>query len=162
MSLISTWWEARFLRLELLLAYFITLLFLVWSELFGGKPVLAALLEQNRGPIYGTLASILGALLGFVITAVSIVLGYATSDRLAVVAQSRHYSTLWATFASAIRWLGFATATALIGLALDRDGTPRPFISYIMFFAFLIASLRIGRCAWILEHVVRLVTKPPA
>lgn len=48
--------------------------------------------------MYGTLASIFGALLGFVITAISIVFGFSSMAQVDVVRGSRHYQTLWRIF----------------------------------------------------------------
>jgi hypothetical protein len=46
--------------------------FVVWERAFGGHTMVDGVLQGNRGSVYGALASILGALLGFVITVLSI------------------------------------------------------------------------------------------
>ncbi len=66
-----------------------------WIHYRNGAVVSDRLLAQNRAAVYGTLASIFGSLLGFVITAASIVLGFSGSESLAVVRGSKHYPTLW-------------------------------------------------------------------
>src|SRR4051812_5410750 len=60
-------------------------------------PLVDSLLRGNRPIVYGTLASINGSLLGFSIAVTSIVLGFSSSDRLAVLRESPHYPTLWRT-----------------------------------------------------------------
>jgi hypothetical protein len=78
--------------------------------------LIAQILDSQRGTVYGTLASIFGSLLGFVITTVSIVIAFATHERLAIVRASEHYPTLWKVFMSSIRVLGIATVVAFLGL----------------------------------------------
>jgi hypothetical protein len=99
-------------------------------------------------------------LLGFAITAESIVLGLWGSERLAVVRESKHYATLWRVFMATIRSLGLATGFCLLGLVFDRDGDPNRVILYLCFAASLLAVARLIRCIWILEQVVLLVSGP--
>ena len=158
MNRLRSCWERHFLPAELGVAVAATLVFVAWATFFGGQIQIQELLEGNRTDVYGALASVSGALLGFTITAISIALGYAQSDRLAIVRESPHYPTLWAVFASANRALAMATVFSLVGLAIDRDIAPTPGIQYITVFAVLLSSLRLGRCIWVLDNVVGLVT----
>jgi hypothetical protein len=132
----------------------------VWCEWMGGKPIVSELLKGNRSAIYGALATIFGSLLGFVITAVSIVLGFSTSDRLAFVRRSKHYPALWRSFTDAIRVLGVATLTTLAALIFDRDNYQSYNIVYIGFFFSTWAIVLLCRSIWALENVVTLVALP--
>ena len=99
MSFLPQWWRTHFLHVELGLALVCSATFVTWSQL-GGGVIVEETLNGNRGAVYGALASIFGSLLGFAITAVSIVLGFSTTERLAVVRESKHYQTLWTVFAA--------------------------------------------------------------
>lgn len=90
----------------------------------------------------------------------SIVLGYAASDRLTIVRNSRHYPTLWKVFMATIRALGIATMVALVALVLDRDTEPASILLYVCVWSTSLAVLRLMRCLWVLEQVVILVTGP--
>ncbi len=160
MNILPKWWKAYFLQVEFCIALLITIIFTVWAELFGGHAVIERLLTDNRSDIYSTLAAIFGSLLGFTITAVSIVLGYSTSDRLAVVRESTHYPLMWRVFTSAIKALALATISALIGLIVDRDSAPFYPVFYFNILASTLASFRLTRCVWVLENVIQIVTKP--
>ena len=103
--------------------------------------------------------ALFGSLLGFSITAVSIVLGYANSEKLEIVRMSNHYMDLWNTFKSAIAVLAFATTTTLIGLIFDRNGAPINNILYINVFASILSFFRIARCIWVLNYIIAIVTK---
>jgi carbon starvation protein CstA len=160
MTLLPRWWRVHFLWVELSLVLIVLSCFTVYVEHSGRRYLLDATLAGNRNAIYGTLASIFGSLLGFVITAVSIVLGYATSDQLRVVRESKHYPTLWRTFTAAIRCLGSATLVAVVGVIFDREDSPQHWITYICMFTSTLTIARLVRSVWILENVVWLVTSP--
>jgi len=155
-----SWWAQNFLWAEFVLASAVSIGFTVWLYGFGGIPVVEDVISGNRGSIYGALASVFGSLLGFGITAESIVIGLSGSERLTIVRESKHYETLWKVFIAAIRALGFATAVSLLALVLDRDKHPiRPCL-IIAAFGTVLASLRLLRCIWVLENVVRIVSSP--
>lgn len=143
-----------------MLAIILGLAFVLWAQICGGGALIEETLKGNRGAIYGALASIYGSLLGFAITAVSIVLGFSTTERLAVVRESKHYPTLWKVFTATIRTLGLATVVALLGLILDRDSSPAKWVLHMTVFATILATLRLSRCVWVLENVISLVTGP--
>ncbi len=153
-------WRANFLVFELAVAVVVSAVFVIWVEVWGGRSIVENALAGNRAQVYGVVASIFGALLGFAITTASIVLGFASTERLAVVRESPHYGTVWKVFVSAIRWIGVATLVALIGLIIDRDRDPEIVVLYASVLTALIASLRLMRCVWVLENVIELVTAP--
>ena len=154
------WWGRHFLIAEFALAILLTIGFGVWYCALDGWTATSALLQGNRAVLFGTIASILGSLLGFVITATSIVLGFSASDRLAVVRESAQYPTIWKTFSATIRALAFATIVALVCLLFDRDNAPKTWLAIPLGFAMLLALLRISRSIWVLEQIIGLVTRP--
>lgn len=153
-------WEANFLNIEFALASGCSLFFVAWSEYINNGVFLAQIFSDNRQVLYGALTALFGSMLGFIITATSIVLGYANNERLAIVRQSQHYADLWNVFKSAIRVLAFSTIISLIGLVLDKDFKPINIILYTNIFAATLAFLRIARCIWVLENIIAIVTKP--
>ena len=154
-------YRVHFLWAELALAILITTAVVVWVEWLGGKSLVDATLKDNRAAVYGTLATIFGSLLGFVITAASIVLGFSASEHLAIVRESKHYPTLWRVFAASIRALALATIATLAALIIDRDTATSHPAMYIVLFASILAIFRLARCVWILENVTMLVARPP-
>ncbi|HEY7974694.1 MAG TPA: hypothetical protein VID72_05075, partial [Ktedonobacterales bacterium] len=143
MSAVSRWWKIHFLEAELGLALLLAAGFALWDLGLGGERAVNALLAGNRAAIYGTLASICGSLLGFTIAAISIILGYASSERLAIVRDSKHYATLWRVFVAAMRGLALATLVALAGLIVDRDAAPVPLVLCLCVGALMLAILRL-------------------
>lgn len=161
MAKLKIWWEARFLGLEFAVALLLTFLFIAWYYLWAGADQIAALLT-NRGDVYGALAGVCGALLGFVITAVSIVLGYTDNDKLQLVMRSPHGPDLWSVFRSTMKVLAAATIAALLALIFDRRSSPVPLLLFIVFFTALLAAFRVARSIWVFEYIIRIVTAKPA
>lgn len=160
MKQLLKWWRRKFLIVELGAVVVGTLVLIAWAECFQGMLEIDRVLSGNRSALYGTLASIFGSLLGFAITAASIVLGFSSSVRLRVVRESRHFPTLWKVFGAAIRALGLATVVSLVGLVVDRDEAPVYFIIYLLVFSFLLSCVRIARTVWVLENIIALMTGP--
>ncbi len=156
---IRKYWEANFLVAEFVLAVALALLFYLWSEYINKNMFLLQFFTGNRESIYAALVALFGSLLGFSITAVSIVLGYANSEKLEIVRMSSHYMDLWNAFKSAIAVLAFATMTTLVGLIFDRDSAPMDAILYVNVFASILSFFRIARCIWVLNYIIAIVTK---
>lgn len=155
------WWRKNFLRGELYVSLALGAAFLIWCQYYGGFAIVDGLLKGNRGTIFGTLASMFGSLLGFVIATETLVLTISSVPRLAIVRNSKHYSTLWKVFFSAIWWLAGSTIIALIGLFIDRDTSPHKWILYSCATLIIISITRMARCIWALELVISTVTNPP-
>lgn len=152
-----SWWRKHFLLVELFIACALTAVLVAWSVLWGGRQYILDLICGNRSTIYGSLASLFGSLLGFIITAMSIIIGFSTSDRLALLRSSRHYKDLWNTFVSAIRFLGITTIFALIGLVFDRDASQHFYLFIACLGLSMLCVFRVARCIWILEKIVKIL-----
>lgn len=152
-------WESHFLLLEGILAMLLSVGFIVWSAFFNRNAALGELLENNRKEIYGTLATIFGSLLGFVITTVSIIIIYSDNVRLRVVSSSKHYADLWNTYISGIKGLALATICSLIGLIFDRNTHPFWPIFYVNFTLMVFIIFRLGRSIWIFDKILKILIK---
>jgi len=147
-------WRLHFLGIESGVAAVASLILLAWVLKTNQLP---AFLQGNRGAFYGTVASIEGALLGFVIATVTIVMGFSSSPQFAIVRGSPHYQTLWLVFSSAIRALGIATAATLVALLLDRDTGHNVWAMMACLGSGIWAGLRVWRVVWVLEKSVSVV-----
>lgn len=155
-------WDAHFMQLEAGAMVLLGIGFTVWSECGAGWPAVDEALRGNRSEIYSTLAAIAGSLLGFVLTAVSIVLGFSAFPQLAVLRSSEHYATLYRIFFEATGFLAGATVAGLAALVFDRDSYPRPLVLYLALTFTLLSAVRVARCVWVLERFVELlVTRRP-
>jgi hypothetical protein len=160
MRWLPQWWRTHFLFWEGCLAAVLTGIFAWWYLCDDGAAGVNVLLKASRQAIYGTAASVLGSLLGFIITAASIVFAVSGSDRLKVIRDSKQYPALWAVFGSTIRACGLATIAAFVALIFDRDERPVSWLLISVVFSVLLAILRIARAVWALENVIMLITAP--
>lgn len=161
MKRFGAYWGRCFLGCELVAAFVLFAAFVVWAEYYNGYAHVADILKDRRGAIYGTLAAIFGSLLGFAITAESIVLGLSGHERLDIVRKSKHYPTLWRVFTATIRALAFAAVAALVALIADRENSPAAWALYGCVLGILLVIARLSRCVWVLEQVTHLVATAP-
>lgn len=156
---LQKYWEAHFLTLECIASVVLAVTFFIWSDLVDGNKTLTTLLDSNRKEIYGALATIFGSLLGFIITAVSIIIGYSSTERLSPLTESKHYADLWKTFISTIKGLAIATILSLAGLIFDKDSQPFWPILYLNFWMTTFVIFRLGRSIWIFESILKILIK---
>lgn len=156
----TKWWAKNFLPAEHAAVVTVLCLAIAWAQWMGGATAISDLMKDNRSAIYGAVASVAGSLLGFLITSVSVVLGFSSSERLEILRQSRHYDTLSKTFIAGIRALGFATLAALTALVADKERSPHPLFLGLACYAAMLALARLLRCIWIFEIIVRIMTAP--
>jgi len=152
-------YRQHFLGFETAAGVFASLFPLTWMIEFGGACKIDLLLAGNRAAIYGALATIFGSLLGFVITAVSILVGVWGVEKLTILRESKHAADLWRIFTSTTKWVGLATLVSLAGLIGDRDVEPIHAIMYATMIIVLIGTVRLCRCIWALERVVAILAE---
>ncbi len=156
---ISRLWRVHFLRFHLSLSILGCVAFSVWVFRFGGLRIVDPLLNGNRSAVYGTLAQISGTLLGFVITALSIIIGYSSSEKFDFLRKSRHYHTLWEVLLSTIKVLSITTVWMIIGLVVDRDKSPVDFIVCMSIFFILLSGCRLYKSLRVFENVIAIIIK---
>lgn len=150
-------WRRHFLRCELWLCVLGTTAYAAWLYRWDGQSTVDTLVHDDRTVIYASLSAIAGALLGFIITAFSIIIGFSQDERFAVVFGSASAGALWTTFTSAIRAYALATAVTLVALLVDTDAHPRTWMTVGVVFVVMFATARLARVVWILEQMVALV-----
>ncbi|HEY6731544.1 MAG TPA: hypothetical protein VI039_11015 [Solirubrobacterales bacterium] len=150
-------WEANFLFWELALGTLLTIGLAAWSELFGGADEVGCFLHEHGETLYMVLAPIDAAMLGFILAAAAIVVTAAPADRMALLRDSDHYDDLWAAFRSAMRYLGLATVTSIVGLIIT-SGTASRVVFIVTVGLTILAALRVARCIWAVNWVIRIFT----
>src|SRR5260370_626069 len=153
-------WGIHFLGMELVLSILGGVIFGIWVKWLGGALTVDHLLTGNKSAVYGTLASIFGALLGFAITVLSVIIGYSTNEKFQFLRKAKHYSTLWKILLSTIKALSAATIVMILGLVFDRDSSPHHLILSFSVLITLLSIFRLARCIWVLENVVNIIIKP--
>ena len=156
MTRLPEWWRSKFLYWDLVSATVACGLFGLWLFWLNGGTTVDSLMDDTRSALYTTLGAIYGALLGFAIATVSIVITSVQSERMAPVRDSSHFRDLWKTFFSSIRWLAAATIFAVCALLFDRTKAPSHQWLLLLVYATLITVLRLIRSVSLLKKVVQV------
>jgi hypothetical protein len=143
-------YDAHFLEAELAAAVLITLI-LYRIEVLQYAP-------KNVETIYIALTAAFGALLGFAITGISVILAFSDSEKLNVLKKSPFYPLVFSVFVSAAKVLGFGFALALVGLLVQAKSKTGMAVAYLAVFATIASAFRLYRCIWVLENIVAIVT----
>lgn len=112
---------------------------------------------DNRDDLYGALAGIFASLLGFTITALTVVLSTIDSRKLKGIRESPVYPVIWRTMKGSVRTLGFGAFAAIVGLAIDHKGEPNRYIVALIAAASFLAIMRLIRAIWIVERLVGII-----
>lgn len=159
---LSNHYEKRFLSYDLLLTIIVNVGLTV-AGYWWDKYIIARTISDLRVAIYSTIAATSGALLGFAVAGLSILLGIAmgSSDypALRLLRQSKHYKYVYGTFLSTSKYLGFLTLASIVALILDRDSRPLWWMPCLIIWSGSICVLRLARCIWVLRNIVDLVIK---
>lgn len=153
-----TAWERHFVRNEFVLATGAVLALAAWATWFGGGTPIQSVLSDNRAALYGAVASIAGALLGFLITTVALLQGIVAAEGFRRLRASDQYPTLWRVFHLAIRVLAITCALSLIALLVDRDAAPVAILFYLVVWAAVESGMLVARGIWVLERVLRIAS----
>ena len=160
MRALLKYWHGHFLGIEAVVAIVPGVALATWLVGYGGDLHVDQFMDSNRANIYRTTAGISGTLLGFSIAAVSLVLNSASSPRLSLVRNSRHYPVLWKTFLQTTKSLGALTVISLVCLTWDRESSPQTWLVVPFCFLLTLSILRLFRVVWILEQIITIVTAP--
>lgn len=152
-------WAANFLWCEFGVGIVAVAALVVWSELLGGSAHLDHFLNEHGETLYIVLAPIAAAMLGFILAAAAIVVTSAPAERMEILRGSKHYPKLWATFRSALRYLGLATIASLVGLVISGQ-TPSRLAFYVVAGLSGLAALRTARCIWAMNWMIHIFTAP--
>ena len=158
MSRIIRFRELHFLGLGMVYSILATCAFAAYLYIFKGTIAVDHILQDNRSAVYGTLATIFGSLLGFVITVLSIIIGYSTNAKFEFLKKTKHYKTLWAVLMKTIWALSLATGYMIIGLVFDRDNSTHDVILCLSIYPLALVFFRLKRCIWVLEKVIEIIT----
>ena len=162
MRQIVDFYHRNFPWLELVFCVIITVAFIFYVEFSWGRSELIHFLNGTRLTAYGTLVSVGASMLGFVLTAVSIILIFGQSTRFDLLRQSDQYKAIFRIFFQAILWLALAALWGFVGLLADTDAAPLTFITHGMLLLALAAATRLARCVWILRETAHIAIMSPS
>jgi hypothetical protein len=124
---------------------------------------------ETLSDLFRTGAQIFGALLGFVMAALAILLTLGQTESIRKLYRTRRSRDIFRMYTMTSTWLGIATVLCIVGLVFNRRadlGWPVP---WAVLWVSVVALWRLGWSVWILGQVVELVVgdhagtgEPPA
>lgn len=148
-------WSSRPI-IDWLLVGLITGAYEIFSRIADTQGPIADLSSAGRTVFYETLAGISGALLGFAIAAVAILLGLGSGPRVEFVRKSRWAPQIAKTFTGTIRALALTTLVMVLALLLDAGDIPSSAWELLVVGAVALGTIRTVRATWLLNNLVDL------
>jgi hypothetical protein len=108
--------------------------------------------------VLGALVGLQGSLLGFVLAALTIVLGYQDRPQLNVVRASGRLKDLFRIYFAGIRAHGLATVVALLAIVMNTQGPLHAATVGLVALTSLLAIIRLARTLWVTKQVVEAVS----
>lgn len=153
------WWKENFLIAEFFLSIAVITITFGLILTFDFQLSLASMVSDIRQQLYGTIASVSGSLLGFVITGMSILLTMGETESIKRLKMSKHYPQIFKVYLSSGKFLALSTVLSIMALIVDTNGAPKLWCLTIVGWAVLISVFRLLRCIWVLENMIGLATK---
>jgi hypothetical protein len=113
----------------------------------------------TRQALYISLAASSGALLGFAITAVSILVTLGDGPRITWLRQQDAFAQTRVVFMTAIRGLGIATLLYTALILLDDGNDVAAWLQGLIVAVFVLVVVRLGWLVWLLNQLVSLATE---
>lgn len=149
-------YRVHFLGVELILTLILLALSVMLTAKYIGLDVVQNNLNGTRTSLYGTIAAVAGAMLGFVITGLSVLLTTNNNEQMERLRKSKHYKKIFVIFFSTSKYLGLLLITSLVSLVLDKDDSPIITLTLISISLSVIVGIRLLRCIWVLEKIVQI------
>jgi hypothetical protein len=110
--------------------------------------------------LYQALFGVSATLVGFVISACSVVLAFGELPRFQLLKDSGQYAIMFSVYFSAMKWLGVLAGISLIGMFVDDSESPRTWTIFVAAFFVTLCALRVYRCVWILKRLAQIACLP--
>lgn len=140
---------------QLPIAILVVVVVYVIDHRWNNDQLITTALSPVRKETYGAVATIFGALFGFVITAFSIVVSLTNSAVMKKLRQNGEDKRVNDAFIQTTYVVGLATAVSLAAIFLDAKTDPNRLIEYIVMFIALWATLAVIGIISVLEILVK-------
>lgn len=151
------WYQRHFLAIEFFVAIIIAVLWMTLAHHVAIAHHMLTSMQNPNGALYPTLATLAGTLLGFSMTAITVVLSFVSSEALAIIRKSGHLVTIIAIYRQTILWLGFTTVWSLAVLMLSHQQPVPGWSVDIELYFITISALRQYRSLWVLFHLWKIL-----
>ena len=148
-------YEKKFLRNDLFVCILLMLIIFFLDKLLKWG-IYLFIIPTLKNTIYPTITSGSLTIFVFLLTCISIIIGYLQDKKLEQLADSGQPKTIMKTFFSAIRWTGLLAAVSFIAPLPWNKNTDTVFF-WITFMLFLISIIRVIRTIWTVNALANLL-----
>lgn len=113
-----------------LVAASIVLLALAWIGWHWPRE-LGEVVVGDRTTLYGPLAGVFASLLGFVLTALTVLTSVLPTEKFHALRETGHDTKIVREFAIGTAWCGLGTVLCVVALVIDRANGPTPQLPYL-------------------------------
>ncbi len=121
------------------------------------RPLLAGRIGSSPGEIFGAMLGLHGTLLGFVLAALTIVLGYLNRKQFRSLRDSKQIPNLARIYMASIRTHGIGVVLALLGVVYQTGGRFQAFLAWGTLLVAILAAVRLMRVLWATSLIVKHV-----
>ena len=162
-SRIKEWRERNFILSDMVFGVIICLSILL-VYLYACRVEVAACLDGSRSTIYSTMASVIGSLIGFVITAFSIVMVVVAEKKMKILRDNKDYDKLWLSYFISILILFVSLVISLVALTVDKDAvgsntiwtTSGKVLFFSALFSWVLSFVFLARIVILLKFLITL------
>lgn len=121
------------------------------------RPIFHGRIASSSSDVYGALLGLHGTLLGFVLAALTIVLGYLNRPQFASLRAAKQGPNLARIYMASIRTHSIGVLLALLGVVYESGGRFQAFLTWGTLFVAVLASVRLMRVLWATSQIVKYV-----
>lgn len=152
-------WNKSFLLYEFILSVLLMIVLIGVLQYFNLHDVVTNLFTGVRTSFYATIAQIEGALLGFVIAGVSILLTMSESPAMIILRKSPYFRTIYDVFTNSAKFFALSTVISLFAMVWDKDDSLNITLMFLVIWCVIISIFRLSRCLWILDKIIDMQIK---
>lgn len=116
-------------------------------------------LVDDPQSLYGAVAGIQGSLLGFVLAALAIILGYSSAPQLRILRESGQLSNLFQVYMAGIKSHAVGAGVALLALAVKPALHLTSILAWSVALILVLSSVRLLRTLWATNCIVKSVSQ---
>lgn len=146
------WNHNRYIYLDLIISGIITLSICLVSKQYGTTILI-------NDSTYEALLGLSGALLGFLIASLTILVGFLKEDKISLLKEAGFDKVIIKIFSSSLEFLGLVLLWSFINLVVEVPACYAETMSLFTIFLLLSSGFRVQKASWILIQIIKIVIR---
>jgi len=153
---LKEFYNKNFLIIEFFFSVIITFIIFKVDKFYNFN--LIEKMNQNFSVVTCTVASLAGSLIGFIITALTIIISFLALRRFKILKESKQHFVIFNVYKQTIFCLTATTIWSLFILITDNKLFNAQYSPYVTIGLIFLCVFRLYRCVWILNKMTILAT----